>query len=56
MLAIGSWLLGMFPPGRSLAFEDAAIATDHLLTAHVLGYDAIHRARPDAVVTTNNSS
>ncbi len=56
VLAIGSWLLGMFPPGRSLAFEDAAIATDHLLTAHVHGYDAIHRARPDAVVTTNNSS
>jgi len=56
VLASGSWLLGMFPPGRSLAFEDAAIATDHLLTAHVHGYDAIHRARPDAVVTTNNSS
>ena len=56
VLAIGSWLLGMFPPGRSLAFEDAAIATDHLLTAHVHGYDAIHRGRPDAVVTTNNSS
>ncbi len=56
VLAIGSWLLGMFPPGRSLAFEDAAIATDHLLTAHVHGYDVIHRARPDAVVTTNNSS
>ena len=55
VLAIGSWLLGMFPPGRSLAFEDAAIATDHLLTAHVRGYEAIHRARPDAVVTTNNS-
>jgi beta-glucosidase len=55
VLAIGSWLLGMFPPGRSLAFEDAAIATDHLLTAHVLGYDAIHRARSDAIVTTNNS-
>ena len=56
VLAISSWLLGMFPPGRSLAFEDAAIATDRLLTAHVYGYDAIHRARPDAVVTTNNSS
>jgi beta-glucosidase/6-phospho-beta-glucosidase/beta-galactosidase len=56
VLAISSWLLGMFPPGRSLAFEDAAIATDRLLTAHVYGYDAIHRARPDAVVTTNNCS
>ena len=55
VLAIGTWLLGMFPPGRSLAFEDAAIATDHLVTAHVRGYEAIHRVRPDAVVTTNNS-
>ncbi len=56
VLTIGSWLLGMFPPGRLLGFLDAAIATDHLLTAHVRGYEAIHRARPDAVVTTNNSS
>ena len=56
VLAIGSWLLGMFPPGRTLAFDDAAIAIDHLLTAHIQGYEVIHRARPDAVVTTNNSS
>jgi beta-glucosidase len=55
VLAAGSWLLGMFPPGRILAVEDAAIATDHLLCAHVLGYEAIHRIRRDAVVTTNNS-
>ncbi len=55
VLAIGSWLLGMFPPGRSLGFDDAAIAVDHLLAAHVAGYEEIHRVRPDAVVTTNNS-
>jgi beta-glucosidase len=55
VLAIGSWLLGMFPPGRSLAVGDAAIAVDNLLAAHVAGYEVIHRARPDAVVTTNNS-
>jgi beta-glucosidase/6-phospho-beta-glucosidase/beta-galactosidase len=56
VLAIQSWLLGLFPPGRFLAFADAAVATDHLLAAHVLAYQAIHRARPDAVVTTNNVS
>ena len=28
---------------------------DNLLTAHVRGYEVIHRIRPDAVVTTNNS-
>ncbi len=55
VLASGSWLLGMFPPGRSLAFDEAAIATDNLLAAHVLGYEVIHQARTDAVVTTNNS-
>jgi beta-glucosidase len=55
VLAIESWLLGSFPPGRFLAFADAAVAADHLLAAHVLAYDAIHRARPDAVVTTNNA-
>ncbi len=52
-LAIGSWLLGMFPPGRIGALGDVAVAADHLLTAHVLGYEVIHHRRPDAVVTTN---
>ena len=33
----------MFPPGRTLAFGDAAIAIDNLLAAHVLGYDIVHR-------------
>jgi beta-glucosidase/6-phospho-beta-glucosidase/beta-galactosidase len=55
-VVLGSWLLGMFPPGRMLSFGDAVVATDNLLTAHVLGYEAIHRARPDAEVTTNNAS
>jgi len=54
VLASGSWLLGLFPPGRSLAFADAAMAVDNLLAAHVAGYEVIHGARPDAVVTTNN--
>ena len=55
VLAAGSWMLGMFPPARILAFDDASIAIDNLLTAHVLGYEAIHRVSEDAVVTTNNS-
>ncbi len=56
VLLLNSWLLGAFPPGRRLAFADAAIAADHLLTAHVRAYEVIHRLRPDAVVTTNNAS
>ena len=55
VLVAGSWLLGMFPPGRTLAFTDAAMAVDNLLAAHVAGYEAIHAVRPDALVTTNNS-
>jgi beta-glucosidase len=55
VLAVGSWMLGMFPPARILAFDDTSIAIDNLITAHVLGYEAIHRVREDAVVTTNNS-
>ncbi|MHB1518339.1 MAG: family 1 glycosylhydrolase [Acidimicrobiales bacterium] len=55
VLALESWLLGTFPPGRVLAVGDVAVALDHLLAAHVLAYEAVHRARPDARVTTNNS-
>ncbi len=55
VLAVGTWSLGMFPPGRRLALGDVAIAEDNLLAAHVAGYEVIHRARPDAIVTTNNS-
>ncbi len=55
VLALNSWVLGVFPPGRFLSIPDQAIALDNLLTAHVLGYEVIHRARPDAVVTTNNA-
>ena len=55
VLAMGSWLLGMFPPGRIMAVEDVLIAEDNLLAAHVAGYEVIHRATADAVVTTNNS-
>jgi beta-glucosidase len=56
VLAISSWLVGSFPPGRWLGFEDASIAVDHLLAAHVAAYEVLHRVRPDAMVTTNNAS
>jgi len=49
-------LLGFFPPGRFGAAADAASAADNLLAGHVAAYDAIHDARPDAVVTTNSAS
>jgi beta-glucosidase/6-phospho-beta-glucosidase/beta-galactosidase len=56
ILALSSYWLGAFPPGRLLKTADASRAIDHLLTAHVLAYDEIHRVQPDAVVATNNLS
>jgi beta-glucosidase/6-phospho-beta-glucosidase/beta-galactosidase len=53
---LGSYLLGIFPPGRRMAFAEMATAADHLLAAHIKAYDVIHRLQPDATVTTNNVS
>ncbi len=51
-----SYLTGSYPPGHRGDTRSAVRAMDNLLTAHVLAYETIHRHRPDAVVTTNNSS
>jgi len=56
VMGLMTYLLGAFPPGRALGLAETAIALDNLLCAHVFGYDTIHAARPDAVVTTNNTS
>lgn len=56
VLALGSWVLGVFPPGRHGSTDAAALAVDHLLSAHVRAYEIIHAARPDALVTTNVSA
>lgn len=53
ILALQTWLTGDFPPGRWLAVGSAVRALDHLLTAHVLGYEAIKARQPDSVVATN---
>ena len=55
VMALMTYVLGAFPPGRTAGFDDAAVALDNLLSAHVFGYDTIHAERPDAVVTTNNA-
>ncbi|MBV8462529.1 MAG: glycoside hydrolase family 1 protein, partial [Acidimicrobiales bacterium] len=55
VLALGSWLLGMFPPGRVGAVADMQSGIDNLVAAHVRAYEVIRAAQPDAVVTTNNS-
>ncbi len=56
VIGLGSYLLGLFPPGRSLASADMWRALDHLLAAHVRGYEVLHAIDPGAVVTTNNAS
>lgn len=53
ILALQTWLSGDFPPGRLLSVDRARRAIDHLLTAHVLGYEAIKARQPDSVVATN---
>ena len=54
IFAVQTYVTGDFPPGRTFKIGDASVALDNLVAAHVLGYDAIHAERPDAVVTTNN--
>jgi beta-glucosidase/6-phospho-beta-glucosidase/beta-galactosidase len=56
-----TWTLGLFPPGETMKLGKASRASDHLLGAHVLAYDAIHdvyeqRRWPTPTVTTNNYS
>ncbi len=56
VLANLSYIAGMFPPGRYLDVRSAVLALDHLLAAHVLAYDVVHRIQENAVVGTNNAS
>ena len=56
VLAIQTYLLGSFPPGRVGAVSKMADALDHLVAAHVLGYEAIHARQPGATVATDNFS
>ena len=51
--ALQSYLTGMFPPGRRLDVASTVRALDHMLTAHVLAYEAIKARQPQAVVSTN---
>ena len=53
ILAINSFMTGIFPPGRLLDGTGLAETFDGLLAAHVAAYDAIHALQDDAIVTTN---
>jgi beta-glucosidase/6-phospho-beta-glucosidase/beta-galactosidase len=53
ILALQSYLTGMFPPGRRFSMPSVVRSLDHLMAAHVLAYDAIHDVQPGAIVATN---
>lgn len=52
--AIGSYLIGYFPPGGRFRRGAMVRATDHMLAAHVLAHDVLHEVQPHAVVGTNS--
>ncbi len=54
VLAIESFVTGTLPPGAVGRLRTAVRALDHLMTAHVLAYAAIHDLQPQATVATNN--
>jgi len=53
VLALHSYVTGMFPPGRRLATGHAIRSLDHLVAAHALAYAAIKERQPASKVATN---
>ena len=53
ILAVNSFLTGIFPPGHLLDGKGMFATFDTLLAAHVAAYDEIHSLQPEAIVTTN---
>jgi hypothetical protein len=59
MLVLNTYIGHQFPSQAQRGLRNAAKAIDHLLTAHVLGYNAIHAIYREAgwlppLVTINN--
>jgi beta-glucosidase len=56
VLVLASYMTGTFPPGRFADLHGTARALDHMMTAHVLAYEAVHRVQPHATVGCNTYS
>jgi len=56
IFAINTYYHGIFPPGRRADVSATFATIDHLLAAHVRGYQRIKAVQPDSVVATNNYS
>lgn len=53
VLALQTWITGVFPPGKLGSIPSAIRALDHLLAGHVLAYEAVKSIQPDSVVSIN---
>ncbi len=54
--AVNTYFHGIFPPGRRANLTSTMTCIDHLLAAHVVGYQFIKQLWPNATVATNNYS
>lgn len=53
VLALQTWMTGIFPPGKLASIPSMIRATDHLLCAHVLGYAEVKKLQPNSIVSIN---
>ncbi len=56
IFAINTYYHGIFPPGRRGDTRATFATIDHLLAAHIQGYQRIKSLQPDSVIATNNYS
>lgn len=56
IFAINTYFHGIFPPGRRGDLAGTLTTIDHLLAAHVAGYQAMRAVQPESTIATNNYS
>jgi beta-glucosidase/6-phospho-beta-glucosidase/beta-galactosidase len=56
IFAVNTYFHGIFPPGRRGDLTATMSCIDHLLCAHIVGYQEIKQRWPNATVATNNYS
>jgi len=56
ILPSGSYLFGIFPPGKIADLKSTLICYDNLLSAHIKSYEVIKTQDPKSVISTNVSS
>ena len=56
IFALNSYFMGAFPPGRRGDIHATMATVDHLLAAHIVGYQSIKDLQPHSTIATNNFS